>query len=251
LTAEGTFCLWVHREDASALPALLGPWKLGAESEPDIAREGLRALREALRASDLPDSPPPPPPAQAPAVPGTPPTQAAPSREPRVVIDAADTAPWLHVQWVLGVCTTGPWGLRRVTFLAPPDGAPFDLDLPTDGGASAWMPATHLDLPDVRLFRKEGTPSPAADFTRVRLGAERTWDLPPVFSAVTTTALGALRNALEAHQKQAASDKPPRIDVKTPPAAGGRVPVGDVLRVLDAIRRAGVEEILLEGAPPP
>ena len=205
MAADGTLRLRAYRVGSTSSPEVRGPWHLGAEGDPEASVAALRALGQALEGAARPTAPPAPAPDDAPTAPspGEPSVSIKRVEDARLVIDAEDGVGWRNVQWVLAVGSSQTLRRWRITFLAPPHGAALDLDLPRDPLLKDWVAddPPHENLPAVKLFRKEGAPSPAADFTRVRLGDEQTWDLPPAYGEGTEVALGALKNMLaSAHQ---------------------------------------------------
>ena len=101
----------------------------------------------------------------------------------------------------------------------------------------------------VKLFREDHE-TPDQAFTRLRLGNRWTADLPVGEDPEARRALlDALVGEIAAVHHALGPDA--TGEIKTPLPKGAAVPHGDVMAVLDAFLRAGLEKVDFEGTPSP
>ena len=147
-------------------------------------------------------------------------------------IDAG--TPWVGVQWILMTCAHPARKIWKFAFAArtpaPGGGAgargAIVVSVPRDG--NAWPPPPEPP-PHYRIKLFQRDPGQAS-------GPARDWnDLASTLDALPkdTTDVGAI------------------FEIITPPPAGGRVPYGTVLRIVDASLAAGARFIGFEGAAMP
>lgn len=125
---------------------------------------------------------------------------------------------------------------ERVETQLPEDGFQVDVQ---------WKEA--LPTIEAKLFRRGAFRSAR---TVVRLGGE-TFDLPAEEGPPRTAALERVRARIESLHASQDRRADTRGEIATPLPSGARVPHGDVMAVLDAYLRAGVTEVVFEGAPVP
>ena len=101
----------------------------------------------------------------------------------------------------------------------------------------------------VKLFREDHE-TPERAYTRLRVGNRWTADLPRDGDPRARAAvLATLVDELQAVHRELGADA--SGEIKTPLPKGAAVPHGDVMAVLDAFLKAGLEEVDFEGARSP
>ena len=126
----------------------------------------------------------------------------------------------------------------------------IDSSLPRNVGPRA-IPVVVDETPRVvvKLFREDHE-TPDRAFTRLRVGNRWTADLPigrgPEARAGV---LDALVDELRSVHSMIGADA--EGEIKTPLPKGAAVPHGDVMAVLDAFLKAGLETVDFEGTPSP
>ena len=141
----------------------------------------------------------------------------------------------------------------------------IESQLPKDRGIQAIQQnVTDIPLITVKLFRYNVGDAQAA-FTRVRIGQDKTIDLP---KGEWSGEFAKDAPRLEEYDRKmkavvqaitqiwAAQDNNPEVkgEIKTPSqqlGAGSAVPHGDVVRVLDAFLSAGITDVKFEGSASP
>ncbi len=224
-------------------------WPLGTATL-EQQRQALAALRDSLR--KLTNSP------------GT--READGSSRIPLVIHADRNARWIYVQWILQVCAGSGLGIYKIRFgVRPAAGrglAGIPMDLPKDSGLGSPR-ADDRPRVTVKLIRRgieDG--DPGNDFTRVRVGNDYSFELPPgEWTGISAQDDRRQKLYDEVFEKMAADIRTIRAQIGSPPALVGeilaprplglKVPHGDVMRVLACFHRAGLSEVLLGGTPPP
>lgn len=125
----------------------------------------------------------------------------------------------------------------------------IDSALPKNVGPRFSAPVAETPRVVVKLFR-EGHETPDRAFTRLRVGNRWTADLPVgddprTREAVLDTLVDEIRSVRLALGPDASGE------IKTPLPKGAAVPHGDVMAVLDAFLRAGLEKVDFEGRHSP